>query len=394
MGVLFGGECTGRVLHSICMHYGTGGIDAGGLEHVSVRWKQFSIDFDNVPLYVEPELEPDPELMEALRAMRAEATHKRLDMTDAFEEYSGTLQEKNTGIMTKNRFRSTMGVLFRGRLSNDVLNAIAIQYGVGDLDPREPGSYMKVRWKQFAIDFDNIPPAPPPPLPDPSPEILEQMREMNVYTNLNALDLAHEFEEYMGGKDKCSSDLMPREKFKGALGVVLGRPTSLYQLPGELLENICHCYAAGEREARDPRYFTHVQWREFCLDVNRIQPQPFLEGLQGDVVTYPQVGQYGNAEDTDSKRIHPVYGTLPTCVTHSFASMPSGMPPSALAGGSGGAKAGGKVSVAAPSGGAAAAKPASPSRSLAGSAAGSAVGDKSTRSNATARSGSARQAAA
>ena len=49
------------------------------------------------------------------------------------------------------------------------------------------------------------------------------------------------------------------------------------------------CYAAGERDARDPRYFTQVQWREFSLDVNRIQPQPFLEGLQGDVVTYPQV---------------------------------------------------------------------------------------------------------
>ena len=76
------------------------------------------------------------------------------------------------------------------------------------------------------------PPLPPPPLPDPSPEIKEAMRAMNEYANLNAVDLANDFEEYMGGKDKCSSDLMPREKFKSALGVLLGRATSLYQLDG------------------------------------------------------------------------------------------------------------------------------------------------------------------
>ena len=66
-----------------------------------------------------------------------------------------------------------------------------LQYGVGDPDPREPGMQMRVKWKQFAIDFDNIPPAPPPPLPDPSPEIVEAMREMNVYANLNAIALAN-----------------------------------------------------------------------------------------------------------------------------------------------------------------------------------------------------------
>jgi hypothetical protein len=302
MGILFGGELTGHTLQSICMYYGTGGLDAGGVDHVSVLWKKFSIDFDNVPLFQEPEMPVDPELMAALRAMRSEATHKRLDMTDAFEEYSGTLQEKNTGIMSKNRFRSTMGTLFRGRLNQDVLNAICIHCthhchtaalhpqhgrshaahtplarrlhaagavptaarapphvrclhaaartplaphprlvnaaarrllaravlsltlvrlaacvsarasrcvraaadGVGDPDPRERGSFTKVRWKQFAIDFDNIPPPPPPPLPDPSPEIVEAMRGMNVYANLNGIDLANDFEEYMGGKDKVS----------------------------------------------------------------------------------------------------------------------------------------------------------------------------------------------
>ena len=94
-----------------------------------------------------------------------------------------------------------MGVLFRGRLSNDVLNAICIQYGVGDPCPREPGSFTRVRWKQFAIDFDNIAPPPPPPLPDPSPQIIDAMRKMNEYCNLNGIDLVWDFEEYMGGWD-------------------------------------------------------------------------------------------------------------------------------------------------------------------------------------------------
>lgn len=53
-----------------------------------------------------------------------------------------------------------------------------------------------------------------------------KVREMNVYCNHYGLDLAHEFEEYMGGKDKCTSDLMPRNKFCAALGVLLGKATS------------------------------------------------------------------------------------------------------------------------------------------------------------------------
>ena len=119
-----------------------------------------------------------------------------------------------------------------------------------------------------------------------------------------------------------------------------------------MLDNICHCYAAGERDAREPKYFTHVQWREFALDVNRIQPQPFLEGLQGDVVTYPQVGQCGDPQDTDASRVHPVYGTTPTCCTAKFGTMPS----TAMAGGGNAKPQGAKVSMAAqpPSGGAAA----------------------------------------
>ena len=235
MGTLFRGSVSLDLLNHICHHYRAGHPDPDPNEppdsYSQVRWKQFAIDFDEVPIPDDYGDLPPPndDLMTALQVMRAFAQKKRLDMTDAFEEYSGSLQEKNTGIMTKNRFRSTMGTLFRGNLSLDVLNQICARYAAGDPDPREPGGYLKVRWKAFAIDFDEVPPLPPPPLPDPTPEILEAMRDMNIYCNLNAIDLANDIEEYMGGKDKCSSDVMPREKFKQALGVLLGRATSLYR---------------------------------------------------------------------------------------------------------------------------------------------------------------------
>ena len=121
MGLLFGGALASDVLLACCLQYGSGGPDPGGREYCQVRWKQFAIDFDNVPLAKEPPIQYRPELKEALMLLRAEAQNKRLDMTDAFEEYSGTLLEKNTGIMTKNRFRSTMGTLFRGKLDKEVL---------------------------------------------------------------------------------------------------------------------------------------------------------------------------------------------------------------------------------------------------------------------------------
>ena len=73
-----------------------------------------------------------------------------------------------------------------------------------------------------------------------------------------------------------------------------------------MLDQMCHCYAAGDRDARDPRYFESVQWREFALDVNRIQPQPYLEGLQGMVHTYPQIGVLGEDDPDVFSPISPI----------------------------------------------------------------------------------------
>jgi len=190
-----------------------------------------------------------------------------------------------------------------------VLNRICVRYAAGDPDPQEPGSYQQVQWKRFALDFDEVPPLPPPPLPDPTPEIVEAMRDMNIYCNLNGIDLANDIEEYLGGKDAVASDVCSRIKFKQALGVLLGRATSLYRHDEGMLDKICLCYAAGARDARDPRFFESVQWREFACDVNRIQRQPYLEGLQGEVVAYPQVGELGEEEPLIASPISPVLGT-------------------------------------------------------------------------------------
>jgi hypothetical protein len=56
----------------------------------------------------------------AMQRLRAEAVNRKLDMTDAFEEYAGSGYERNMGVMDKYRFKSTMGTLFRGSVSNEV----------------------------------------------------------------------------------------------------------------------------------------------------------------------------------------------------------------------------------------------------------------------------------
>ena len=318
---MFKGKITAPVLDAICVAYGTGDpdpVEPGSF--VKVRSELFATDFDDIPLPGDPGAVVMPaRWRDAMIDLRDAAGNKQLDLTDAFSEYSGTGREAQIGIMLKDRFRSAMGVLFAGiRLEKALLDAICDAYGTGVPDrrgglskvqgtppplllhftPRGPTLNPplplppKVRWKQFAIDFDEIPRKPPPPDPDPTDEIYAAMREMNVYTNRNAIDLAEDFENYLGGKDKCASDVMPTGVFKRALGVLLGRATSLYQIDEGVLDAICLAYKAGRPLPRDPSQYEAVQWKEFAKDVNNMQAQPYLNGLQGGVAAYPQQGHY------------------------------------------------------------------------------------------------------
>ena len=134
-------------------------------------------------------------------------------MTDAFEEYAGSGVDYNLGLMHKTRFRSLMSVLLTRTLalaptltltlipalspnliptltlltptlipalthqtptltltptrsvlfsnvsiSNALLDKICDAYPAGDNDPA--GGSLKVKWRQFAIDFDEQVPVP------------------------------------------------------------------------------------------------------------------------------------------------------------------------------------------------------------------------------------------
>jgi len=263
-------------------------------------WKRFAIEFDDIPLPTDTpsdydEVLADPRLLAELSALKAEALNKRLDLTDFFAEYAGTGRDANVGLMPKNRFRAAMGTLFEDiGISQSTLNKICKVYNAGDPDPHEPGTCFKVFWKQFAIDFDDrVPLPPPPPNPDPTDEIMPAMLAMNEYCNKNGIDLANDIEEYLGGKDKCASDVMPRIKFKQALGVLFGRATSLYTHDENILNAMCKAYPGGKREARHPEFHEQVQWREFAHDVAQIKAQPYLNWLGGEVEAYPQKGQLG-----------------------------------------------------------------------------------------------------
>ena len=282
MGVLFTGSLSLDDLKLFCIMYGEDGPDPYNPElPLKVNWKQFALDFDEVEPADHREPNPSGEMMQHLMELRADAVQQRIDMSDAFEEFTGSLKERNSGQMAKNRFRATMGQLFHGNLSPAVLDEICHEYGAGDPDPREGGHMrvhapatappaaaapchrahprplrfpppaarsastchrrlsstgalirrrppLQVRWKQFAHDFDKVPPLPPPAMPDPGPEILGYMQKMNEYCNYHAIDLENDIEEYLGGKDACNSDLMPTGKFERALGVLLGKASNSY----------------------------------------------------------------------------------------------------------------------------------------------------------------------
>ena len=61
-------------------------------------------------------------LIHVLRALRAEAVNKRIDLTDAFSEYAGTGRDAAVVVMPKHRFVTSMGTIFKQiKLETDVL---------------------------------------------------------------------------------------------------------------------------------------------------------------------------------------------------------------------------------------------------------------------------------
>ena len=158
-------------------------------------------------------------LVPALQVLRAYAVNKKLDMTDAFEEYSGTGYEKAMGVMDKNRFRSTIGLLFAGSVSRDVLAAICHAYRAGHPDPGEADGYTQVRWKQFAIDFDNVRlPDNHNQLPPCDPALMRELQLLRVEAIKRRLDMTDAFESYAGSLQERNTGIMMKRRFRSTMG--------------------------------------------------------------------------------------------------------------------------------------------------------------------------------
>ena len=109
-----------------------------------------------------------------------------------------------------------------------------------------------------------------------------------MHTNRNAIDSPRTLRTTGGATSALPT--MPTGVFKRAWR--LGRATSLYQINEGVLDAICLAYKAGRPLPRDPSQYEAVQWKEFAKDVHNMQPQPYLNGLQGGVAAYPQQGHY------------------------------------------------------------------------------------------------------
>jgi len=153
---LFAGILSSQLLRDIVDEFGTADSYLGTKGFMKVDFKKFAVAFDDIQLPDVPPRENKLLGIPGVTELRVFAQSRRLDMTDAFEEYSdvGT-RDFNLGIMKKDRFTSTLGILFAGRLSVDMLNAFSTLYGTGVRSG--DGSYEKVKWQDFAEDFDNIP---------------------------------------------------------------------------------------------------------------------------------------------------------------------------------------------------------------------------------------------
>lgn len=160
-------------------------------------------------------------------------------------------------------------------------------YGTGDEDQSEPGTYTKVLYKSFSNDFDDkIEPLPAPPKPDPTPDIVDEMAQMNAFANTHAIDLVSCFEELLGIYDSNArvrgcTELISREKFRQVMGVVLSKAAFHYHIDAPTLDAICECYGGGARVVDNGRragQYESVQWREFAKDVNELQERPWAAG--------------------------------------------------------------------------------------------------------------------
>ena len=114
-------------------------------------------------------------------------------------------------------------------LSHRTLHEISIVWGAGDEDGRAVGmgrdvdlsrpGLTHVRWKQFALDFDDTPPVEPEPTRPMPPWMAEELRALRRVATSRRLKLRDGFEEMMSAGTEKNMGVMDRTQFVGTLGI-------------------------------------------------------------------------------------------------------------------------------------------------------------------------------
>ena len=208
-----------------------------------------------------------------MHELRLAAQDKRLDMTDMFESYAGKGREAQLGIMPKNRFQAAMTDMFKGTaIQMRTLDLIATTYGTGDPDPREPGEFLKVKWKQFAIDFDDIA-VPEEKAREPFDEkMVAALSDLKGEATRSRLDMTDAFEEYAGSGVDYNLGLMHKTRFRSLMSVLFNNVS----ISNALLDKICDTYPAGDNDPAGGSL--KVKWREFAIDFDEQVPVPLGAG--------------------------------------------------------------------------------------------------------------------
>ena len=185
-------------------------------------------------------------------------------LRDGFEEMCPPGMEKNIGTMDATQFRGTLGTLLGGTLLRQpVIDAVCDAYGTGDHDAT---GWRTIRWRQFALDFDQVTPAPPlagtPPLSDALRTELQRLRRMAINRRL---DLTDSFEEQCAPGQERNTGIMDNTQFCCVMGVLFSGA-----IKQSLLDDIAHAYAAEEAGfLRKPP----VRFKQFALDFDAFKPQ-------------------------------------------------------------------------------------------------------------------------
>ena len=193
------------------------------------------------------------------------AIKQKLDLTDAFEEAAGKGRDASVGLMAKNRFATCLGLMFKGEVTKEAIGAICSAYGAGDPDPREPGTFTQVQFKEFALDFDNLvipPEREPTGLELMSEAQRQEMTRLRVAARNKKLDLTDAFSEYAGTGMEANCGRMAKSRFQCAMGTIFNG----IDLKRDVLIAICEAYATGDPDPSEEGGHMKVRWKQFAID--------------------------------------------------------------------------------------------------------------------------------